>query len=97
MSLARAISRGRALKARLAVNGMKKASRSLGTVAAETDEERACDIAWSFRKWELRIAAKLARFAAAGNRPKRRGYQHPRRLSRNVTEVVDNQLKVVLN
>src|SRR3954466_14499452 len=31
MSLARAISRGRALKARLAVNGMKKASRSFGT------------------------------------------------------------------
>ncbi len=31
MSLARAISRGRALKARFAVNGMKKASRSLGT------------------------------------------------------------------
>jgi hypothetical protein len=31
MSLARAISRGRALKARFAVNGMKKASRSFGT------------------------------------------------------------------
>ena len=37
MSLARAISRGRALKARLAVNGMKKASRSFGTVAARED------------------------------------------------------------
>src|SRR6478736_7781960 len=36
MSLARAISRGRALKARFAVNGMKKASRSFGT-ADETE------------------------------------------------------------
>src|SRR5262245_31313707 len=36
MSLARAISRGRPLKARFAVNGIQKASRSLGTaVVAE--------------------------------------------------------------
>jgi hypothetical protein len=41
MSLARAISRGRALNARLAVNGMKNASRSFGT-AADIEDVRAC-------------------------------------------------------
>src|SRR6185436_5114435 len=46
MSLARAISRGRALKARFAVNGMKKASRSFGT-AAVTDVFCAAFVAWA--------------------------------------------------
>src|SRR5579871_902051 len=38
MSLARAMRRGAALKARLGVNGIQKASRSLGTAVARADD-----------------------------------------------------------
>src|SRR5262245_22143856 len=49
MSLARAISRGRALNARLAVNGMKNASRSFGT-AAVTEDFCAALGAWAINR-----------------------------------------------
>ena len=55
MSLARAISRGRALKARLAVNGMKKASRSFGT--AVTMVLRALGHVLSRALWSITASA----------------------------------------
>src|ERR1043165_344894 len=65
MSLARAISRGRALKARLAVNGMKKASRSFGADAA-TEEGRACAMNCCPVRVEGRKAGVAARYQGMG-------------------------------
>src|SRR5215216_5314551 len=68
MSLARAISRGAFLKARLGVNGTQKAARSLGTVAA-TSRVSASDIEslLEFFGRLFRLSSRLAENRRAGN------------------------------